>query len=67
MGQWSTDSDVSGQGTLAAGKVVNPVLSSTDANLVAAAGDVFSLALVKASSAANLPAGRLVVHGSYVS
>lgn len=65
MAQWSTDSDA--QGALAAGKSVNPVLSATDANLVAAVGDVFSIALVKVASAANLPAGRLVVHARYVS
>jgi hypothetical protein len=66
MAQWSTDSDVAGQGTLTANAIVNPVLSGTDANLVAAVGDVLSLALTKVASAANLPPGRLVVHGRYV-
>ncbi len=67
IGQWSTDSDVAGQGTLTADTFVNPVLSSTDADLVIAVDDVVSLALTKAASAANLPAGRIVVHGRYVS
>ncbi len=66
MAQWSTDSDVVGQGTLTADALVNPVLSATDANLCAAAGDVLSLALTKVASAANLPPGRLIVHGRYV-
>lgn len=66
MAQWSTDSDVAGQGTLTANAIVNPVLSATDANRVAAAGDVLSLVLTKVASAANLPAGRLIVHGRYV-
>lgn len=66
MAQWSTDSDVAGQGTLTANTIVNPVLSATVANTAAAAADVLSLALTKAASAANLPAGRLIVHGRYV-
>jgi len=66
IGQWSTDSDVAGQGTLTANAVVNPVLSSTDADLVIAADEVVSLALTKVASAANLPAGRLIVHGRFV-
>lgn len=66
MAQWSTDSDVSGQGTLTANTFVNPVLSSTDADLVAVTGDVVSLALTKVASASNLPNGRLIVHGRYV-
>lgn len=67
MAQWSTDSDVAGQGTLTANAVVNLVLSGTDANLVADVADVLSLVLTKVSSAANLPAGRIIVHGRYVS
>ena len=67
MAQWSTDSDVVGQGTIAADTFVSPVLSSTDANLVTAVDDVIALALTKFSTAANLPAGRIVVHGRYVS
>lgn len=66
MAQWSTDSDVVGQGTITADTLINPVLSSTEADLVAAAGDVLKLALTKVASAANLPAGRIVVHGRYV-
>jgi hypothetical protein len=66
MAQWSTDSDVVGQGTLTADTIVNPALSATDANLVAAPGDVLKLALTKAASAANLPPGRIVIHGRYV-
>lgn len=66
MFQWSTDSDVSGQGTLTANAIVNLVASSTDANLVAAAADVISLSCTKAASAANLPPGRLIIHGRYL-
>ena len=64
MAQWSTDSDA--QGTLAANAVVNPVLSATEANLVADAGAVLSIGLIKVASASNLPAGRFTVHGRYV-
>lgn len=67
MAQWSTDSDVVGEGTLTANAVNNLTLSATDASTVAAAGVVLSLALTKVSTAANLPAGRIVVHGRYVS
>ena len=66
MAQWSTDLDVAGQGTLAADALVNPALSGTDSNRVASAGDVLSLSLTKVASAANLPPGRIVVHGRYV-
>lgn len=67
IGQWSTDSDVVGQGTLTADTFVNPVLSTTASELVIQVGDVVSLALTKVASASNLPAGRIVVHGRYVS
>lgn len=67
IGSWSTDSDVVGQGTIAADTIITPVLSSTDADLVWAAAEVISLVLTKAASAANLPAGRIIVHGRYVS
>lgn len=67
MAQWSTDSDVVAEGTLTANAIVNLTLSATDANLVTASGDVLSLVLTKVSTAANLPAGRIVVHGRYVS
>ncbi len=66
MAQWSTDSDVAGQGTLTANTFVNPTLSATLANRTAAVGTVLSLALTKVASAANLPAGRIIVHGRYV-
>ena len=66
MAQWSTDSDVAGQGTLGADTIVNPVLSATDADRVAAVDDVISLALTETGAAADLPAGRIVVHGRYV-
>lgn len=64
MAQWSTDSDVVGQGTLTANAIVNPVIVTAQA--VALAGAVLSLALTKVASAANLPAGRIVIHGRYV-
>ncbi len=67
MAQWSTDSDVVGQGTITADTLINLVLSGTDSALVTASGDVLKLVLTKVSTAANLPAGRIVVHGRYVS
>ncbi len=67
IGQWSTDSDVVGEGTLTANTFVNLTLSTTAADLVAVTDDVISLALTKVSTAANLPAGRIVVHGRYTS
>lgn len=65
MAQWSTDEDA--DGTLTADTFVDLNLSATKADLVADVGDVFSLALTKVASAANLPPGRIVVHGRYVS
>lgn len=67
MAQWTTDSDEATQGTLTANTFVNLALSATDAYRVADVDDVVSLALTKVASAANLPAGRIVVHGRYVS
>lgn len=64
MAKWSTLTG--SNGTLTANTIVNPTLSATDANRVAAVDDVISLALTKHASAANLPAGRVVVHGRYV-
>jgi len=66
MAQWSTDSDVAGQGTLAANTIVNPVLSATAANVVAAADDVISFFATKVASAGNLPPGRVVIHARYL-
>jgi len=54
-------------GTIAADTFVNPTLSATDADRAPLAGVVLSLALTKFAVAANLPAGRIVVHGRYVS
>lgn len=64
MASWSTAT--AAEGTLTANTFVAATLSTTDADLVAAVDDVVSLALTKAASAANLPAGRLVIHGRYV-
>jgi hypothetical protein len=66
MALWSTDSDIVTEGTITADTFIAPVLSATDANRVTAAADVVKLVLTKAASAANLPAGRIVVHGRYV-
>lgn len=63
---YTTDSDVVGQGTLTANAIVLPTLSATDADLVIATDDVVSLVLTKAGTAADLPAGHLIVHGRYV-
>lgn len=65
IAQWSTLT--SAQGTIAADTFVNLINSTTDADLVAAVGDVLSLSLTKVASAANLTAGRIVVHGRFVS
>jgi len=64
MAEWSTDS--AAEGTLTADAVNDMTLSSTDANLVAAAGDVISFYATKVASAANLPAGRVVIHARYL-
>lgn len=64
IGSWSTAT--AAQSTLTANAIVNLVLSATDADLVLAAGDVLSYSLTKAASAANLPGGRLAIHGRYV-
>ena len=63
MANWSTQT--SAQGAIAADTFVSPVLSSTDANLVAAAGDVLKLNLDETGTQ-TLPAGHIVVHGRYV-
>lgn len=65
MASWSTAT--AAEGTLTANTPVLMTLSATDANLVTDVDDVLSLVLTKAASAANLPAGRVVVHGNYVS
>ncbi len=65
VASWSTLT--SAQGTITAGTPVQLVLSTTDANLVFAAGDIVSAVLTKTASALPLPPGRITVHGHYVS
>lgn len=65
VASWSTQT--SAQGTIAPATPVQLVLSATDANLVFAAGDIFSAVMTKTASPAPLPPGRLTVHGHYVS
>src|SRR5690349_10882343 len=60
IASWSLQTGA--QGTIAADTLVNLVLSATDANRVLAAGDRLDIALVKTAAAANLPAGRFIVH-----
>lgn len=68
VAQWSTQSGLTpAQGTLTAGVPVQLVLSGTDANLVLAATNVFSVVLTKSGTPAPLPPGRVTVHGHYVS
>jgi len=62
--EWSTDS--AAEGTLTANAVNEMTLSSTDANLIADADDVISFYATKVASAANLPAGRAVIHARYL-
>jgi hypothetical protein len=64
MAQWSCLTGA--EGTIAANTPVNLTLSATALNQVADAAAVISLALTKVASAANLPAGRIFVHGRYV-
>lgn len=67
MASYTSDSDVAGQGTIAADTAKAFALSGTDADVVTAVDDVISLVMTKAASAPNLPAGRLTVRGHYVS
>lgn len=64
-GPLSTDSDQAGTNDLVADTFTTIPLSSTDADLVAAAGDVISL-LADEGGTATLPAGRVVLHGRYL-
>ncbi len=66
IAQWSTDSDVAGQGTITANTPIDLVLATDHSLLALDSGETLSLALTKFASAANLPAGRIVVHGRYV-
>lgn len=69
MASWSaqtTGGSPGGQGSITANTFMDLVLSSTDADLVTAADEVLSLFLDRASPAATLPAGRIVLHGRYV-
>jgi len=64
VASWSTETGQ--EGTLTADTFVELTLSSTDANLVFAAGDEMKLFLDEAAGVATLPAGRLVVEGFYL-
>jgi len=65
MASWSTDSDVVGQGTIAADASVTLVKSSTDADLVIAAGSTMTIDFTEGGTA-TLPIGTLVIHGRYL-
>jgi len=65
MASWSTDADGAGDNSIPADTFITLTNSSTDANLVAAAGDVLSLVLTEGGTA-TLPVGRVVVHYRYV-
>ncbi len=65
VASWSTAT--AAQGTITAGTPVSLVLNTTDANLVFAAATILSVVLTKTGSPAPLPAGRVNVHGHYVS
>jgi hypothetical protein len=64
MAEWSTDS--AAEGALGADTVNECTLSATVANRVAAKDAVISFYATKNASAANLPAGRIIVHGRYL-
>lgn len=64
MAQWATQT--SQQGTVAADTPVDLVLSATDANLVAAAGDTLSVVITKTGSPAAFPTAVLVIDGKYL-
>jgi hypothetical protein len=54
------------EGTIAADTFVDFTLSGTDANLVCAAGDIISWCGTKVLAGADVPVGRLVIHGRYL-
>jgi hypothetical protein len=68
---WNTDGDATGinggatEGSITANTFLTLTKSSTDANLVFAAGDVMSLSMDETGDT-TLPAGRMVVHGRYL-
>lgn len=62
---YSTDSDVVGQGTLAADALQNIALHATAANQVFAAGEVLSCLMTKAGTQ-TLPAGTFIIHGRWI-
>ncbi len=64
VADWSTKTGE--EGTLAADTLADMSLSTTDTELVIAVTDIVSLVLTKVAAAANLPPGRLVIHGRYV-
>jgi hypothetical protein len=65
-GPLSTDSDDAGaDNSIAAATWYTLTLSTTDSDLVLAAGDTLSV-LFDASGTVTLPAGRVVIHGRYL-
>jgi len=65
IASWSFQT--SAQGTLAADTFADLVKSSTDADLVVAAGDELTIVATKNGSASNLPAlGRINIFGRYI-
>lgn len=61
IGSWSTHTG--SEGTLTADTFVTFTLSTTDADLVFAAGDQISFVLSETGNTASLPAGSLVIEG----
>lgn len=64
MAEYSTQT--SAQGTITGDAFTAIPLSATDANLVADVGDEISFYGTKVAAAANLPAGRVIIHGRYL-
>lgn len=66
MASYTTDSDITPGGTIAAATPVAGTLSATDASRVVNAGTALTVVFTKAASAVALPSGRVVIHGTYL-
>lgn len=64
LASWDTTT-TTGQGTIAADTFVSMVLNATPANLILAGDAELSLFLDETGTA-TLPAGKLIVHGTYL-
>lgn len=65
VGAWSTDSDVVGQGTIAANTWIQLVLSATPADLIVEPDEGLDLNLLEGGTA-TLPVGKVVVCGRFL-